>query len=79
MKKGRWSDSFTHLTKEYLGGVIAGVGAGILIAMLLVRRCGVTFTQETFAGELQWLVLPILFIAIGSSLARQGRNSKKGK
>ena len=62
----------TKFTREYVGGVIAGVGLGFLIAHSLVRS---NLIGEGFNPIL--VIGGFILIAIGGSLARSGQKRRQ--
>jgi hypothetical protein len=54
-----------RLTGEYLGGILAGTGLGILLHSYFVLG-----KEEAFRRGGEWLLAAFLLIAIGSTLAR---------
>jgi len=61
------------LTREYVGGLLAGAGAGILIYSYFVLG-----REEMFRNE--WYIAAFILIAVGSSLARYAqRNAQHDK
>ena len=70
MKKRGWPRSFLRLTEEYVGGILAGLGLGILLTGYI------HFRRNIFElGEL--VLVAFALIPIGASIARHGQNKKE--
>jgi len=64
--------SMVRLTREYIGGMLAGVGIGILLySYFVVGR------PEMFQRSAGWLIAAFLLIAIGSTFARTSQRKPK--
>jgi hypothetical protein len=69
----KWPDALLKPTREYSGGILAGLGMGVLVAEMIARRSG---------NNIHWpesLVVGFILIGVGSTLARSGQqlNNKK--
>ena len=60
----------TRLTREYTGGTIAGVGVGVVLYEMFLRRASAEIPYSA-------LVVGFVLIMIGSSLARSGQRQQQ--
>jgi len=58
------------MSGEYIGGILAGVGIGIMVANALLPREHRVFTIGVFA-------LAFVFIAVGTSIASTAHHRRK--
>ena len=66
----KWPDVLLKPTREYTGGTLSGLGLGVLVSEMVVRRSGepIPWTAAFVVG--------FALIAIGSALARAGQRNK---
>ena len=71
MKLGRWSDHFVVWSREYSGGVLAGIGLGVIITKALLASS----EHTVIFHPLMW-ALACGCIAVGSVLARAAQRRR---
>jgi len=69
----KWPDALLKPTREYTGGILAGLGLGLLVAEMIARRSD---------NAIPWIVSFLggfALIAIGSTIAQASQRSQKKK
>lgn len=63
----KWPTALLKPTKQYTGGIVAGIGVGVLLFEMIQRRISAEIPYSVI------LVVGFVLIVIGSTLARSGQ------